>query len=741
MLYTRSDYEYFLSSELAALIKEYEQLVHTKALVLKARGDVFVGKFMKIQDNGMVIFKVRNSDNLPRKNSYWTACELIGEMSSFKNWGDRSWVALRRDYQKKYSEAYCAWISRADDPDFCLIGVKNVSVEFAELLKAEEPIIAFGPNDPPLQYLLNLIDVVKEHGYEGADAILDFAQNESVWSPKLIGSSVDFPSLLESVMSSNDCVIVQGPPGTGKTSRLAKLSAKLLSEGRSVLVTALTNQALMELAKKDDLKEYVSAGKVSKTSLTVDESKELPRLIPIKDNKCNSTPGQLSLASFYLSSGWAKEAIDTPFDYVLMDEASQAFLPMIAATRRLGKKVLWIGDQKQLAPIVIIKEDVINDRGWTGIINGFNSICLNFHYPSFMLSDTFRLTERAAASTGVFYDNQLRSVSETQIIPTSIKSLNKAGGPVMLEMDLKVGDKAPGNAISAIYNLTQELIAENPNYEIAILSKFRETVRQVQKAFVLASKSSIIPEKVKIETVDRVQGLTVDFCIFLIPNASMRYSLSNELFNVATSRARYNTILVADKLLLRERMSEEVRKYILKSQEDRFATLASPTPQRISVGDIGVTVVGKVDVSKFERKHRELSPNKGSIYIIDTNVFVNCPDIISRIGKDSKVIVPSKVLEELDKLKLKAGVDKTALNRAAKNIGEAFARQFSRMEDADTSLLPVGFDKCNPDCMILSVAIKHKADSPILLTSDNLLQARASALGITTISLKDFLRK
>ena len=132
---------------------------------------------------------------------------------------------------------------------------------------------------------------------------------------------------------------------------------------------------------------------------------------------------------------------------------------------------------------------------------------------------------------------------------------------------------------------------------------------------------------------------------------------------------------------------------------------------------------------------------KENIYIIDTNVFVSCPDIISRIGKEYKVIVPAKVLDELDKLKLKPDVDKKALNDAARNINYAFSKNYSQMEDADVSLLPNGFDRKNPDCMILSVALRHKNDNPILLTSDSILQTRAGGLGIKTISLKDFLRR
>ena len=64
-----------------------------------------------------------------------------------------------------------------------------------------------------------------------------------------------------------------------------------------------------------------------------------------------------------------------------------------------------------------------------------------------------------------------------------------------------------------------------------------------------------------------------------------------------------------------------------------------------------------------------------------------------------------------------------------------------RMELSDPSLLPSDFDRRSPDNMILTVALKYKGDNPILLTSDNGLQIKARGLGITTISLKEILKK
>lgn len=631
-------------------------------------------------------------------------------------------------------------LSKSDESNFCLVGIKNISVEFAQMLEKEKPIVAFGPSDPPLEYLMNLIAIVRDTNCAVTKQILDYEQSETNnWNPTKVESNEDLNALLAQKLQVNNCIEIQGPPGTGKTYRMAALSAELLRQGKSVLVTALTNQALIELVKKKDLKDFLDAHKITKTSLTVDESKELPKLQPNPKNLCNAAPGYLSLATFYLSSTWAKDAIEIPFDYVIMDEASQALYPMIAASMKLGRKIIWIGDQNQLPPIVLTGKDVINRYDWGAIVKGFDTLCTNFSYPSYMLKDTFRLTKRGAACTGIFYNNDLNSVSKIQTIKSSIKCMNKNGGPTFLGMELAPGDKTPTKAISSIIALVEEILSEDNESKIAVLSKFRPTVRQIQKQFILQSKKSEIPENVKIETVDRVQGLTVDYCIFFIPNASLKYSLEKELFNVATSRAQYCTIIIADESLMGKDMEEEVRKYLLKSQDKKFVTFNST--KNISVGNVSVNVLGKIDLSKFEKKRKEIVDGKENIYIIDTNVFVNYPNIIDKIGHKYTVIIPAKVLEELDKLKLKNNIDKSALNTAARNINLAFSKQFSKMEDADINLLPIGFDKNNPDCQILSVALKYKGENPIILTSDNILQTRAKGLGITTISLTDFLRQ
>lgn len=91
MKFKREDYIAFLETEYDTQMKEYSRLIATKATVLKERGEVFIGKFVGFRGD-FSIFKVRISDNMPRKNSFWTASCFIREMASYKIGG--IWLGL-----------------------------------------------------------------------------------------------------------------------------------------------------------------------------------------------------------------------------------------------------------------------------------------------------------------------------------------------------------------------------------------------------------------------------------------------------------------------------------------------------------------------------------------------------------------------------------------------------------------------------------------------------------------------
>lgn len=179
-------------------------------------------------------------------------------------------------------------------------------------------------------------------------------------------------------------------------------------------------------------------------------------------------------------------------------------------------------------------------------------------------------------------------------------------------------------------------------------------------------------------------------------------------------------------------------------ESESSGPIVQPIPEEKTVSTvsstIGLKVVGKIDLSQFERKKKELSMTKKNYYIIDTNVFVDYPDIISKIDRKYPIILSAKVTDELDKMKIKLTEERRHnAEKALRNLNNESQHEIL-YEFADTSLLPDDFDKRSPDNMILSAALKYKEQNPIMLTSDNGLQLKSKILGIATISLKAFLR-
>ena len=200
------------------------------------------------------------------------------------------------------------------------------------------------------------------------------------------------------------------------------------------------------------------------------------------------------------------------------------------------------------------------------------------------------------------------------------------------------------------------------------------------------------------------------------------------------------SLITSDTLIEKEQEKEIVDVSSKKSPLENVEVHVEDDVFEVEKPKIELNVVGKIDLSKYEKKRKEIKTGCKNIYIIDTNVFVECPNIISKINNKFGVVLSAKVIDELDKLKIKLDNDgRLNVQKALRMINTTIGKRDIKMEYADPSLLPEDFDKQSPDNLILSVALKFKNDNPILLTSDNGLQIKAKMMSITTISLKDFL--
>lgn len=768
MKYTRQEHSNFLEEELQAQTKAFNQKLNTSAtFLLQEREELFVAQFLTFKD-GEMILKFSTKRGLPRNGEYLYCFTVPKELRDFRNWGEKTYGDLVKE-KANFTETVCVWQAPSKDKDgnlekdFYIAGFRGVELDFSvNISEAEKMILLLGPNKPPFEYIANLQKIVQSNYSENVSLILDQDFLTTNWQPSLLDNNNDISNFILSQLAFTNQVVLIGPPGTGKTYQIAEICKRLCGQGKSVLVTSLTNRALIEVIEKPALENMLDEGKVFKTKISTDEAKEFPSLQQTKE--VNPQPGNLVLSTFFISSSEAVNLTDKPpFDYVIVDEASQALLAMFGAAKLLGKKNIWIGDTKQLPPVVAINEDKVSKKNYDILVDGLKALSDTSSVPIFQLTETYRLPNRGSDYTGLFYNNSLKSKAKTDIrlsfpeIPNDVNVFfNPQGGSTLIKTDLEVGNKKPKNALEIAKLLVAHLLTVNESLHISVLSNYIDTVKALQKSIYGSIDD---PKNLLIETVARIQGLTTDVTIFVIPNSGYNHSLEKRLFNVATSRAKRHTIIISDKNIISSypHLDEDVKMYLQKLNDEYsfyYATekklIESKTiePKETQVEEKpesqgGLKILGKIDLSKFEKPKKEIIKGKENIYIIDTNVFVDCPEIISKIDKQYQIILSAKVIDELDKLKVTLPTEQQKQNvqKAIRQINNSFDKRNIKMDTADLTLLPSDFDKKSPDNFILTVALKYKDENPIMLTSDNGLQLKSKGFGITTITFKDFLKQ
>jgi len=555
-----------LQAELDYQTFEFEKLLTKQAAKMFVDKQLYICRYQGYDETrGNIILRFDSSICPPPRRNENLHCFISKfQDHNVKQWGGITYKDLRSECLSQF-EATTVFFNY--EKDHTIVGVSGIKEQ--DVSKFERNALVFlGPTDPPLKYLINLVGFVKSAEPE-SNPYLSISIENPNWSPITFNTNNTVLEI-QTALFEGDTVIIQGPPGTGKTYFMAQICDAFIRAEYRVMVTALTNRALIELAEKEHLKNALKLGKIFKTSLTADEqkNKKIKGIKPLKNLK--EQKPQLLLSTYYVMSQIATKAMDEEhFDYIIVEEASQAFLSTIALARKLGKKCIIIGDVCQLEPIIQKEYSIEDPNNFHWMVCGLKT--LSYYYrnsKNYILTDSYRLTQNAVNTTNVFYQDRLNSKSaEALPIPfrigsTAFNLLNNYGGTTVKKITMDNGIQPSNECIQIILEIIKDVTDINPKSEIAILAFNRDTVRQLQSQLLTNIK---LPDFIIIETIDRIQGMTVDYCFFVIPQGSIPFSIHPNRFNVATSRARLCTLIITDKQIDHFlAASDKVKDYLIR---------------------------------------------------------------------------------------------------------------------------------------------------------------------------------
>lgn len=573
MIIPKNKHIEFYDQQIKAYEDKWRQYADTAMNILVREKRLFIGRIWGIQEaQGNVILRF-NEGEVPRmKQPYFLGLTGV-DFPANPLTSKFSYKTFRESSSPKYYNGKNADIStigylKTEDGKSYIL-VSGFELELLNVIKENfldkrlHPLIVVAETDPPIKYLSRLKEFVEK---SNNDPILNLNLNveERMWDPKQIDNSISITEDVLKWIELQKITIIQGPPGTGKSYLAAELCSYFLKQGKSICVTALTNKALMEIASKSGLREGLDAGKLFKTNLTRDEKKLLPKLL--NPESILPKQGDLLLSTYYKLAQKHAEIIEGErFDFLIIEEASQAYLATIAMFTSIASRILIIGDHKQLTP-VLLKEDEAKriHPKISGVVNGLQTFAFNNSDISNRLIKTRRLTSDAAALTGLYYENTLESISEkNRRIDFSTKYrkiFHENGGVTIAKLSsAKTGFKEK-DVYKFICNLSREIITNNSDLEIAILVPYADVESELYLEYSLISNNF---KSLSINTVHKIQGLTTDLTILYLPIGSAAFELNDNLFNVATSRATKGTLIITyQQIELASSVSKETKQFL-----------------------------------------------------------------------------------------------------------------------------------------------------------------------------------
>ena len=561
-------YEKFFRLQRRDQEKKYEQYANTSLNNLFAKGRAYYGTITGTTEHGQLVLRF-DTQVTPRLKVPMTFCLIKKKAyeeydSDISKWECTS-LKFRENFNThtNFSDILPIYYLKGRNT----IGCGSVSIEMVQAVRSaldQQMTIKFVMLEtlPPTELLMNLAEYIKLHPSD-ENLLLTPKISYDEWVPTELTSNENVADkVIDSLRRHNICVL-QGPPGTGKSYTLAEIVSRMALENNSICVTTQSNSSLISLISQDTMKPLIEKGTICKTVLTAEEKKKHPYLLSA-DKDLFVAEGSLLCTTYYSLSRIINK-IDQPiYDLIVIEEASQAFLTAIAAFMKLGKRCLIIGDPMQLPPVV----EIINPYDYKDIdidtqTNGMLTYIRSKEVPSYRMTTSYRLTPASTNQSKYFYGGHLTSVQKKKVafnVPSEIKPFfPEEGGTLIYTTKGSSGANCSEEAMNIIHKIVGVFKGYYPKRRLAILSPFVLTTKVLQSEFCKDDQTL----DVLVDTINRIQGETVDYTIYYVPLRNNDFAFSENLFNVATSRSRSTTLLITDiPLDLAPIKSNKVRQFL-----------------------------------------------------------------------------------------------------------------------------------------------------------------------------------
>ena len=258
---------------------------------------------------------------------------------------------------------------------------------------------------------------------------------------------------------------------------------------------------------------------------------------------------------------------DAEYDYVIVDEAAKATYPELAVSLSKAKKIILVGDHKQLPPV--LDENIIRANKEVVHSEDLSIGLFEKLYENFPEDNKHRLTMQyrmhpviGSLISKVFYDNEIENGTEKSQRSTGIASYNDvalewistSNLPSSKRYEIRVGD-----AQNATYKNEAELeIIKNKLRELdsSAIRKIKVGIITAYSAQKSAIKDMVRQQtfnqlQVEVDTVDAFQGGQKEIIIYSTVRSSGKstrigFLKSEARLNVSLSRAQSLLIIVGD---------------------------------------------------------------------------------------------------------------------------------------------------------------------------------------------------